>query len=114
MNNNPDTLREWAKNHTHLFEDEEEFLVASADAWEAEREENRIIFEDSTEVVRSLRKRLEAAEKWRRVAAMLRSAVKSGEPWTATLEAEWDAALAAEEEKPDGWILSDGHRAGHG
>jgi hypothetical protein len=24
-----------------------------------------------------------------------------------------DAALAAEE-KPDGWILSDGHRAGHG
>jgi hypothetical protein len=42
-----------------------------------------------------LRQRLEAAEKWRRVAAMLRSAVKSGEPWTATLEAEWDAALAA-------------------
>jgi hypothetical protein len=31
--------------------------------------------------------------------------------WRGILER---AALAAGEEKPDGWILSDGHRAGHG
>ena len=47
--------------------------------------------------VSGYRTRLEAAEKWRRIAAMLRSVVKSGEPWTTTLEAEWDAALAGEE-----------------
>jgi hypothetical protein len=41
-------------------------MVAKAVALEAEQEENRIIFEDSTKVVRSLRQRLEEAERWRR------------------------------------------------
>jgi predicted DsbA family dithiol-disulfide isomerase len=58
VNNNPYTLREMA---FRVSTADGKMLFSCADAWEAEREENRIIFEDSTEVVRSLRKRLEAA-----------------------------------------------------
>jgi hypothetical protein len=64
------------------------------------RDEN---VEELARQVRSLRGRLEATE------TLVRQYDGQAEKHLAEI-----ASLAAEEEKPDGWILSDGHRAGHG
>ena len=111
----PEELRKWVQKDrmgTHWEGCEKSHkdcaILKAADAWDLALVARYAI----EEKYRALVKRLEAAE---RVRLAAKRYLANSVPYDGALnlQVELHAALAGEE-KSDGWILSDGHRAGHG